>query len=72
LIVIDINLPGDMDGVDLAHSVRSIFAAIPVILISGYGGIGSLETARFPFIPKPFVPKTMLDAVDRVMGVKQS
>ena len=70
LVVIDINLPGDMNGVDLAHSIRYAFPAIPVVLISGYAHEWNLEAVGFPFIPKPFAPKTILDAVDRAMSGK--
>src|SRR5204863_1699574 len=36
IIVTDVVMPGDMDGVDLANAVRSAFPQIPIILISGY------------------------------------
>ena len=36
LIISDIKMPGDMDGVDLAHSIRNTYPDLPVILISGY------------------------------------
>jgi len=72
LIVTDIKLPGDMNGVDLAHSIRYAFPVIPIIVISGYANVGSLETAGFQFIPKPFMRKTILDAVDRAMSGEQS
>jgi DNA-binding NtrC family response regulator len=70
LIVSDIRLAGDMDGIDLAYSVRNSFPAIPVILISGYGEEEYLKrtAASFPFIQKPFVPETILNAVRRIMS----
>jgi DNA-binding NtrC family response regulator len=66
MILSDITMPGEMDGVDLAHSVRNTFPAIPVILFSGYKNAGDAE--GFEFIPKPFVPEAILDAVDRAMA----
>ena len=53
LILSDVKMPGDMDGVQLAHSVRNAYPAIPIILISGYRGEERV-TAGFPFVAKPF------------------
>jgi CheY-like chemotaxis protein len=71
LAVIDISIPGDMNGLDLAHSIRNAFPAIPVILISGYAQGAPAGAASFPFIPKPFVPKTILSVVDRAITSEQ-
>jgi DNA-binding NtrC family response regulator len=71
LIVCDIKMPGDMDGIDLAYSVRNSFPALPVILISGYGDVEAVKQAatKFEFIQKPFVPETILAAVKKVIDV---
>ena len=70
LIVCDIKMPGEMDGIDLAYSVRNSFPAVPVLLISGYGDVESVKhaAANFEFIQKPFVPETILVAVKKVVG----
>jgi DNA-binding NtrC family response regulator len=70
LIVSDIRMPGDMDGLDLAHSVRNAFPRIPVILISGYSDKDPGDLAGFEFISKPFAPEAILNAVDRVMTLR--
>lgn len=70
LMVCDINMPGDMNGMDLAHSVRNTFPAIPVILISGYCDKDIKSIAGFDFIPKPFVPETILNAVEKAVNSK--
>jgi DNA-binding NtrC family response regulator len=65
-IVSDINMPGDMTGVDLAHSVRDSYPSVPVILISGYG----VETSKmngFQVIQKPFLPEAILYAVRQAL-----
>jgi len=64
LLVTDIRMPGDIDGVDLAHLAKNSFPALPIILISGYGDQGP---ADFPFIQKPFLPEKVLAAVNAVM-----
>lgn len=68
LIVSDITMPGNMDGVDLACAVRNAYPAIPVVLVSGFcetatarrkpGGVG--------FVQKPFTTAAILGAVSRV------
>jgi two-component system NtrC family sensor kinase len=70
LIVSDIKMPGEMDGIDLAHSVRQSFPAVPVILISGYADAEAVKqaAAMFEFIQKPFVPEAILVAVKKVVG----
>jgi two-component system cell cycle sensor histidine kinase/response regulator CckA len=69
LIVSDIVMPGDFSGTDLAHSVRHTFPAIPVILFSGYCQEAK-DAAGFDFIPKPFVPETILSAVERALSLR--
>ena len=70
LIVCDIKMPGEMDGIDLAYSVRSTFPAVSVILISGYADVEAVKKAAaiFDFIQKPFVPETILMAVQKAVG----
>ena len=72
LIVSDIRMPGDMSGLDLAHSVRNAFPAIPVILISGYCDTYPDNKAGFEFIPKPFAPEAILNATDRALNSRPS
>ena len=68
LLLSDINMPGDVNGLDLAHSVRRAFPAIPVILISGYFDKHSWKAAEFDFIAKPFVVGAILDATERALN----
>lgn len=74
LIVSDIKMPGEMDGIDLAHSVRQSFPAVPVILVSGYADADAVKqaAAMFVFIHKPFVLEAILAAVRKVVGFVDS
>ena len=60
LLVTDVQMPGDMDGLDLAHAVRHSFPAIPVILMSGLVTFDSAKFQDFKRIQKPFRPETLL------------
>lgn len=64
LVITDIQMPGDMDGVDLAQSLKVSHPALPVILISGFANKAS---GRFPFIGKPFLPETILQQIDDLL-----
>jgi CheY-like chemotaxis protein len=67
LIVADVNMPGEMDGLDLAYAVRDAFPAIPVILMSGYAMPDSTKRplGEFLLIEKPFKPEAILRAVKK-------
>jgi len=67
LLITDIQMPGDMDGVDLAYSANSSFPTLPVILISG---IVDKPSSGFTFVQKPFTPEAILEAVKKVISAK--
>jgi PAS domain S-box-containing protein len=53
LLLSDIRMPGDLNGIDLARLVRREWPAIDVILTSGYADVeGALD--EFHFIHKPY------------------
>ena len=67
LLITDIQMPGGMDGVALAHSVNNLFSFVPIILISG-----NVEKAPagFTFVQKPFSADEILNAIDKAMLLK--
>src|ERR1700727_2584297 len=58
LLITDIQMPGDIDGLDLAYSALNSFPTLPVILISGYA---DKSPGSFMLIRKPFMPAAMLE-----------
>jgi DNA-binding NtrC family response regulator len=70
LVVTDIKTPGDVDGIDLAYSVRNSFPALPVILISGYADEDSVRRAAkaFKLLKKPLVSEVILNVVRAAMA----
>jgi DNA-binding NtrC family response regulator len=68
LIVTDVKMPGDMDGVDLAYAIRQAFPQIPVVVVSGYPSPEVTRTWKqdFAFIQKPFKPEAILTVVKTV------
>ena len=65
LLIADIKMPGEMDGIDLAYSVQNSFSSLPVILISGFV---DKVPAGFTYIRKPFMPDELLKAIDKMMN----
>jgi CheY-like chemotaxis protein len=64
IVFTDINMPGSMDGIKLAQTVRGRWPPIRIIVTSGFSG-GELK--RLPvcsqFIPKPYNADQISDAL---------
>jgi DNA-binding NtrC family response regulator len=60
-LVTDVNLAGDMSGVELAHFAKSKFPDLNVVMVSGRGSSHIPDNTRF--LMKPYLPDDLLDAV---------
>ncbi len=58
LIFTDVELQGDMNGLELAGLVKSRWPQIPVLITSGR--VAVTETAGDCFIPKPYEPRAVI------------
>jgi DNA-binding NtrC family response regulator len=65
LLITDVQMPGEMDGLDLAHSVRGSYSGVPVILTSG--DFHDAPTG-FTIVRKPFLSDSLLRAIDRTLS----
>ena|ERR1700712_1898542 len=55
LVVTDIQMPGSMDGLDLADYILKTTPALPVVVVSGNRFVDRLQTvAVAAFFPKPY------------------
>lgn len=66
LVVSDIVMPGDSNGLDLAHRLKSRDPSLPILLVSGLPASDPtiVEAKRtFPVLRKPFTRTTFADAV---------
>ncbi len=61
LLITDIQMAGDMDGLDLAYSVRNSFSSVPVIVISGDPEEAPTD---FSFVRKPFRANAILSVIE--------
>lgn len=70
LILMDINLQGEMDGIEAAGKIRSQLD-IPVIYLTAYADSESLERAKitepFGYIVKPFQDHTLQSGVEMAL-----
>jgi two-component system, response regulator PdtaR len=58
LVFTDVNMPGSMDGLALAHYDRGRWPPVKIIVTSGYAKLGKsdLPTGAL-FVEKPYYPK---------------
>jgi two-component system cell cycle sensor histidine kinase/response regulator CckA len=65
LVITDINMPGDMNGVDLAQAIGRLYPHIATVLTTGYAETEAIRRAAktFKLIRKPFVVETVLGTV---------
>ena len=68
LLFTDIKLPGRLSGWDIAEEVRIRMPDLPIIYATGFSEGRERQLGRSYFLPKPFDPKRLLQAV-RELGV---
>src|SRR5580692_12077926 len=69
LLLTDIQMPGSMDGLKLAHTVRERWPPIRIILVSGQLGLADLEIpADSRFFGKPIEAEDMIAQMQKMIG----
>lgn len=65
VVLTDVNMPGSMDGVKLAHYVRERFPPTVLFVVSGDAPIpAEALPTHTTFLPKPFDPHRLLRQLD--------
>jgi len=71
LVLMNIGLKGDMDGIDAAAHIHNRFD-IPVVYVTAYMDEKRLERAKvtkpFGYIIKPFEDKELASAIEKALG----
>ena len=71
-LVLDVRMPG-MSGLELQQRLRDRDVGLPVIFITGHGGVANavkaIKAGAFDFLEKPFDDQTLLDRVQQAIGV---
>jgi CheY-like chemotaxis protein len=69
LMFTDIQMPGSMDGLTLAHSVHQRWPPIKIILVSGQLKLADIDLpADSRFFAKPFEAKEMIAQLQNMIG----
>jgi CheY-like chemotaxis protein len=70
LILMDIVLKGDMDGIEAAQQIRELFD-IPIIYLTAYSDKKTLERAKitepFGYVLKPFEDREVQSAIEMAL-----
>jgi CheY-like chemotaxis protein len=69
LLLTDVDMPGGMDGIELAHYVRDRWPPVRLIVISGKVGVKPGELpAGARFVSKPYLEPALLDMVESLVA----
>lgn len=70
LLMTDVQLPGGMDGLELARIAREGQPELPIIYVSGRPDVlgGAAKTSHDVLLPKPYLPSDVIRAVERLIG----
>jgi CheY-like chemotaxis protein len=64
VVLSDIEMPGDMDGIELASVLERGNPPLPVVLISGYAArLDQAKALGFEVLPKPCSPTMLATAI---------
>jgi CheY-like chemotaxis protein len=67
VVLTDVQMPGSMDGVRLAHYIRDRWPPTLLVIASGAVQVGSTDLPPHAmFVPKPFDPRFVLHEIDRL------
>jgi CheY-like chemotaxis protein len=73
LVFTDVEMPGTMDGLKLAHYIRNRWPPIKILAASGKTII---QESQFPpgarFFPKPYADRTIVEAIIDLLGGSDS
>lgn len=69
LIFTDINMPGSMDGLALAHYVRGRWPPVKIIVTSGYMKVLRDDLPKGAiFVEKPYYPQNIVDKITELIA----
>ncbi len=76
LVLLDLMMPGDQDGIIALEKLRDIAPDLPVIMMSGRAGLADAVKATklgaFNFLEKPLTPEGVLLAVASAVELRQA
>lgn len=71
LVFTDVMMPGEMNGIELAQTLRKRHPSLPIIITTGYHH--SVEGINeFPVLKKPYEMAALAQALEQALGGQQS
>ncbi|MBM4351679.1 MAG: sigma-54-dependent Fis family transcriptional regulator [Deltaproteobacteria bacterium] len=71
LILLDLRIPGEMDGIDLLKEIKTTRPEIQVIILTAYGNIGSaveaIKLGAYDYLTKPFENERLRLTIKRAL-----
>jgi CheY-like chemotaxis protein len=67
LVLTDIVMAGEMDGIDLARRIRQDYPDLPVLLATGYSQAAERLAGEFPILAKPYQMSELSRAVGMLL-----
>jgi two-component system, cell cycle sensor histidine kinase and response regulator CckA len=68
VLLTDICMPGEMDGVGLAEKMEEVQPGVRIILMSGYSRDHFSFRSAWRFLPKPFSTRELVATVQEALG----
>lgn len=74
--LIDLMMPGDVDGLGLLRQLRELDAELPVVMMSGRAGLSdavqAMKLGAFTFLEKPLTPEGVLLALGSALELRRA
>ncbi len=74
--LVDLMMPGDMDGIGALSALHERFANLPVVMMSGKAGLSDAVRATklgaFTFLEKPLTPEVVLLALSSALELRRA
>ncbi|MGE4241183.1 ATP-binding protein [Ramlibacter sp.] len=69
VLLTDVVMPGERDGLALAREVSAQHPRIRILVMTGYAEqIDAISRLGFGVLPKPFAPRSLAEAMERVLA----
>ena len=76
VVMVDLMMPGDLDGMAVLETLRAQRVDLPVIMMSGRAGLSDAVRATklgaFTFLEKPLTPEGVLLAVSAALELRNA
>lgn len=70
LVLTDVEMPGSMDGLKLAHYVRNRWPPIHLMIVSGRAALDATSLpSNTKFFPKPYTDTKIIEELTRLLAV---